>query len=71
MKNTVETSHIQEVLTEKMQREEFKNMSIDNIESRYHSRPIAEALYEAEHSIDVDHVSLDQLFKEMDACWKL
>lgn len=60
-----------EMLNKKEMKEEFKNLSINEISQKYnYPQPIAESLYEAAHSIEVDKVTMGQLFREMDECWK-
>lgn len=60
-----------EMLNKKEMKEEFKNLSIEEISQKYnYPQPIAESLYEAAHNIEVDKVTMEQLFREMDECWK-
>lgn len=65
------TSNHKKCLNKKEMKEEFKNLSIEEISQKYnYPQPIAESLYEAAHNIEVDKVTMEQLFREMDECWK-
>lgn len=65
------TSNHKKYLNEEKTREEFKNLSINEISQKYnYPQPIAESLYEDAHNIDMEKVTIDQLFQEMDECWK-
>lgn len=62
---------ISEALKYERAKEAFEKLSVEEISQKYnYPRPLAEALYEAVHSIEVDKVTMEQLFKEMDQCWK-
>ena len=65
------TSKFKAQLNEEKMKEEFKTLSIEEISQKYnYPHPIAESLYEAAHNIEVDKVTMEQLFREMDECWK-
>ena len=62
---------ISEALKHERAKEDFKNLSVEEIAQKYNcSQHIAESLYEATHNIEVDKVTMEQLFREMDECWK-
>lgn len=62
---------ISEALKHERAKENFKKLSVEEIAQKYNcSQPIAESLYEAAHNIEVDKVTMEQLFREMDECWK-
>ena len=65
------TSNYKKYLNEEKIREEFRTLSSEEISQKYnYPQPIAESLYEAAHNIEVDKVTMEQLFREMDECWK-
>ena len=65
------TSNHKKYLNEEKMRKEFKALSSEEISQKYnYPQPIAESLYEAAHNIEVDKVTMEQLFREMDECWK-
>ena len=62
---------ISEALKYERAKENFKNFSVEEISQKYnYPQSIAESLYEAAHNIEVDKVTMEQLFREMDECWK-
>lgn len=62
---------LSEALKDERTKENFKKLSVEEIAQKYNcSQPIAESLYDDAHNIDMDKVTMDQLFKEMDQCWK-
>lgn len=62
---------LSEALKDERAKENFKKLSVEEIAQKYNCpQPIAESLYDDAHNIDMDKVTMDQLFKEMDQCWK-
>lgn len=62
---------ISEALKHERVKEDFKKLSVEEIAQKYNcSQSIAESLYEDAHNIDMEKVTIEQLFQEMDECWK-